>query len=419
MTRIVAFVSLLLSLIGLAGPAHADRPKTYFDYVERAWACADIELRKPLEHRDGLVLAYPGTLVDVAYSRHAKPQSILLIEELTSKEDKSPVSEGERFFAPIQVLPEHSYWRDNLPNTPHHGVLGGRRYIFKGEDAAAAKELTKAYAESFKMQMPEKRMKQQAVIVDALESSVKVLREDAIRRLTTLPVPAKQYDDATIRRLGDYVRSDAPAADRAQIASMIGQAEMKTLIPDLEALAKNDDLVAASALKSLEELGAPRSTDVLLALLSKKTVEVRGYAAHELGERSAEDAKAYARAAELVASTDDATVRGACAMGLGVSGKPEALTPLRTALERGDAASRPAAAAIARIGGKPAGEILKDTIRSGPSEAQVASVLAIVEMRGDCDNCIEFLREQKASNPDEGVRDLIGIVLELNVKHDH
>jgi hypothetical protein len=419
MTRIVAVVSLLLLLVVLAAPANADRPKTYFDYVERAWACADIELRKPLAHRDGLVLAYPGTLVDVAYSRHANPQSILLIEELTSKEDTSPVTEGERFFAPIQVLPEHSYWRDNLPSTPRHGVLGGRRYIFKGEDAAVAKALTKEYAESFKLQMPEKRMKQQAVIVGALTSDVKVLREDAIRRLTTLPVPAKQYDEATIRRLGEYVKSDAPAADRAQIATVIGQAEMRGLLPDLELLAKNDDAVASSALRSLEELDAPRSTDVLLELLSRKTVEVRSYAAHELGERSAEDAKAYAKAAELVASTDDPTVRGACAMGLGAAGKAEALTPLRAALERGDAASRPAAAAIARIGGKPAGEILKETIKSGTSEAQVASVLAIVEMRGDCENCLEFLREQKESNPDAGVRDLIGIVLELNVKHDH
>jgi HEAT repeat protein len=417
MTRIAAFVSLLL--LGLAATARADRPKTYFDYVERAWACADIELRKPIAHRDGLVLAYPGTLLDVAYSRHSKPQSILLVEELTSKEDTSPVAEGERFFAPIQVLPEHSYWRDNLPSTPRHGVLGGRRYIFKGEDAAAAKELTKAYAESFKMDMPEKRMKQQAVIVGALTSSVKVLREDAIRRLTTLPVPAKQYDDVTIRRLGDYVKSDAPAADRAQIATVIGQAEMKSLVADLEQLAKNDDIVAASALRSLEELDAPRSTEGLLELLGKKTVEVRAYAAHELGARAVEDAPAYARAAELVASTDDATVRGAAAMGLGASGKAEALTPLRTALERGDAASRPAAAAIAKIGGKEAGEILKEAIKSGPSEAQVASVLAIVEMRGECDDCLAFLREQKESNPDAGVRDLIGIVLELNTKHDH
>jgi hypothetical protein len=419
MTRIVASVSLLLSLLGIAGAASADRPKTYFDYIERSWVCADVELRKPIEHRDGLVLAYPGTLVDVAYSRHANPQSILLIEELTSKEDKSPVTAGEPFFAPIQVLPEHSYWRDNLPNTPRHGVLGGRRYIFRGEDAAAAKVLTKAYAESFKLDMPEKRMKQQAVIVGALTSTVKVLREDAIRRLTTLPVPAKQYDDATIRRLGDYVKSDAPASDRAQIATVIGQAGMKTLIPDLEGLAKNDDLVAARALQSLDELGAPRSTEVLLDLLSKKTLEVRSYAAHELGVRSARDEQAYARAAELVASSDDPAVRGACAMGLGSAGKKQALTPLRAALDRGDAASRPAAAAIARIGGREAGEILKDTIRSGQSEAQVAAVLAMVEMSGDCENCAEFLLEQKTSNPDAGVRDLIGIVLELNVKHDH
>ena len=417
MNRIVAFVSLLV--LGTAGAAQADRPKTYFDYVERAWACADIELRRPIPHRDGLVLAYPGTLMDVAYSRHANPQSILLVEELTSKEDTSPVTEGERFFAPIQVLPDHSYWRDNLPNTPRHGVLGGRRYIFKGGDAAVAKELTKAYGETLKMKMPEKRKKQQAVIVAALTSEVKVLREDAVRRLTTVPVPAKQYDEATIRRLGDYVKSDAPAADRARIASVIGQAEMKGLIPDLELLAKNDDAVAASALKSLEELGAPRSTDALLDLLGRKTVEVRSYAAHELGERSSNDPRAYEKAAELVASNDDAAVRGACAMGLGAARKSEALTPLGTALDRGDAASRPSAAAIARIGGKQAGEILKETIRSGPGEAQIASVLAMVEMRGDCDDCLAFLREQKESHPDAGVRDLIGIVLELNVKHDH
>lgn len=74
---------------------------------------------------------------------------------------------------------------------------------------------------------------------------------------------------------------------------------------------------------------------------------------------------------------------------------------------------------IASIGGKPAAEILMETVKTGPGEAQVASVLALVELKGECKDCVAFLVEQKKSNPDAAVRDLIGIVLELNVKHDH
>jgi hypothetical protein len=417
MIRALFLVALLL--LSSVGSARADRPKTYFDYIERSWACAEVELQKPLTFRNGLVLAYPGTLVDVAYARHANPRSIFLIEELASNDDKSPVAEGERFFAPIQVLPDHSYWRDNLPNSPRHGVLGGRRYIFKGNDAVVAKALTKAYGESLKLKMPEKRIRQQAVIVDALTSSVQVLREDALRHLTTVPVPAKHYDEATIARLGAYIKGDAPLENRAQIAAIVGRAEMRSLIPDLESLGKQDDGVAASALRSLELLGAPRSTDVLIQLLLKKNEELRRYAAFELGERSAADSPAYERIEELLGSDDDAEVRGAGASGLGASGSVRALAPLRTALERGDAASRPAAQGIAKIGGEKAVDTLKKAIESGASEARVAAVLAMVEMRGGCEHCAEFLREQKESNPDAAVRDLIGIVLELNVKHEH
>jgi HEAT repeat protein len=417
MKRFLAFASVLLA--ALPGVAGADRPKTYFDYVERAWASAEIELRSPMTYRDGFVLAYPGTLIDVVQARQGRPQSILLVEELTSKDDTSPVKEGERFFAPLQVLPDHSYWRDNLPATPRHGVLGGRRYIFSGTDLAPAKELTKAYAATLALEMPERRIRQQALIVDTLSSSVKVLREDAVRRLTSLPVPAKQYDDKTIRRLAEYAKGNAVAADRASIVQVMGQAGMTAAIPDLQLLAQRDDVVGASALDALEALGQHRSTDGLVPLLDAKTPEVRAVAARELGEVGSKDAAAFARVSALLASDDLPAVRSAASKGLGTSEDPGAFDALDKAMLRADGASRDAAAAIAAIGGDRAVTLLKSGIVDGSGEAQVAALMALVNVKGACPDCAAFLREQKESHPEAAVRDLISVLLELNVKHDH
>jgi len=417
MKRFVAFASVLVAALPVV--AGADRPKTYFDYVERAWASAEIELRSPMTYRDGFVLAYPGTLIDVVQARQGRPQSILLVEELTSKDDISPVKEGERFFAPLQVLPDHSYWRDNLPATPRHGVLGGRRYIFSGADLAPAKELTKAYAATLALDMPERRIRQQALIVDTLSSSVKVLREDAVRRLTSLPVPAKQYDDKTIRRLAEYAKGNAVAVDRASIVQVMGQAGMTAAIPDLQLLAQRDDVVGASALDALEALGQHRSTDGLVPLLSAKTPEVRSVAARELGELGSKDTAAFTRVSALLASDDLPAVRSAASKGLGTSEDPGAFDALDKAMLRADGASRDAAAAIAAIGGDRAVTLLKSGIVDGSGEAQVAAVMALVNVKGACPDCVAFLREQKESHPEAAVRDLISVLLELNVKHDH
>jgi HEAT repeat protein len=417
MKRLVAFASVLLA--AMPGVAGADRPKTYFDYVERAWACAEVELRSPMTYRDGFVLAYPGTLTDVVHARQGRPQSILLVEELTSKDDKSPVKEGERFFAPLQVLPDHSYWRDNLPSTPRHGVLGGRRYIFAGDDLAPAKDLTKAYAATLALDMPERRTRQQALIVDTLSSPVKVLREDALRRLVTVPVPAKHYDDKTIRRLVEYAKGKADGADRASAVQVMGQAGMTTAIPDLQLLAQTDDVVGASALDALEALGQRRPTDGLIPLLDAKTPEVRAFAGRELGELGSKDAAAFARVGALLASDDLPAVRSAAEKGLGASEDPATLDVLNKALLRADGASRDAAAAMASIGGERAATLLKSAIVDGEGEAQVSAVMALVNVKGKCPDCPAFLREQKESHPEAAVRDLISVLLELNVKHDH
>jgi hypothetical protein len=418
MKRLVA-AAVVIVLAATTGVARADRPKTYFDYLERAWATAEIELRSPLKYRDGLVLAFPGTLVDVVQSRHGRPQSILLVEELTSKDDKPPVVEGERFFAPLQVLPDHSYWRDNLPATPRHGVLGGRRYIFKDADLAPAKELTKAYAATFDMKMPERRTRQQGIIVDALTSPVKVLREDALRQLTSVPVPAKQYDDATIRKLASYAKGGALPADRASIVQVIGQSGMIAAIPDLAQLAQHDNIVGASALDALEVLGQPRSTPELVALLAGKTPEIRAYAARELGERGPKDPVAFARVETLLGSDDLEIVRAAAARGLGSSGDEKAVDVLDKAMLRADGASRDAGGAMATIGGDHAADLLKKAVLEGQGEAQVAALMAIVNLKGECKDCAAFLKEQKESNPNPSVRDLVSILLELNVKHSH
>jgi hypothetical protein len=86
---------------------------------------------------------------------------------------------------------------------------------------------------------------------------------------------------------------------------------------------------------------------------------------------------------------------------------------------RGDEASRKAALSIAAIGGPEAVSVLKHAITEGSGDAKIAAVLGIVELRGDCPDCLQFLSDQHRTHPDEAVRNMIGIMLEVNAEHKH
>jgi len=305
--------------------ASANQPKTYFDYLERAWAVGEIRARSSLKFRGGLVLVFPGTIIDLTYGRLGKAHSIMLVDELISKDDTSPIPLQAPFYAPINVLPKYSYWRDNLPNTPHHEIPGGRRYLFVGDDIEPVKKITKAYTDTFAIDMPDRRVRQQGLLVTGLESPVLVIREDALRRLESLPIPASYYDDATQKALAAYAAGDAPEADRARAIGVIARAEMKMLIPDLEKLSTRNDVVGGAALIALDHLGEKISTDRLLKLADSDIFEIQVFAVSELGEIAGNDEKAFQKVVAVLESDESVELRSAAGASLGKSGSNEAV----------------------------------------------------------------------------------------------
>jgi hypothetical protein len=413
---VVAFV------IALSWPpaASANRPKTYFDHLDRVWAVGELRTREPLRFRDGVILVFPAQFVDLTYGRLGKPRSVMLVEELSSAEAEPMVPRKDAFYAPINVLPQHSYWRDNLPQTPHHSVPGGRRYLFTGDDIGPVKNVTKAYTDTLAMEMPERRIRQQALLVDTLKSEVKVLREDALRRLEWLPVPEKFYDDATKQALAEFAAGEAPEKDRATAVGVIARAEMRSLIPQLEKLSESQDSAGGAALRALDHLGEEIPVDRLLALADSDAFEVQSFAVSKLGERAGDDPKAYAKVVEILESDESEEVRSAAGVGLGKSASAEAVAPLTKAVARGDLASRGAAAGLGELATPDAIAALKSAVESGPTEAQVGSILALAELTPEqCADCSRFLLEQHEKHSDEAVRDLISLVLQLPHKHEH
>ena len=412
--------SLWASLLLLATPVYAAPAKTFFDHLEQAWAVAEVRLLRPLNFRDGRLLAFPGQLTDVAYARLGRPQTILLIHEMSDRGSEPFFSEGDVFFAPIKVLADHSYWRDNLPPTKRHAIPGGRRYVFRGKEIAEAKRVAKNYTRTFGEKMPERAVHRLGAVVSALASEVERLRTDAVRHLASYPTLARDLDGESRKRLVDFIKSDLVEDQRVMVIAAIGRAGVAELAAELETLARGDGLDAVAAMQSLDLMGRPRSTNRLIELSSDTYgVEVRSYAAVRLGQRSASDSEARSRALEVLGSSQEGSVRAAAALGLGRSGDKRVVEPLREALWRGDEASRSAAAAIADIGGPLAADILQKAILEGPSEAMIGSVMAIVALREQCKGCLAFLRKQYESHKEEAIRDLIGIMLEVHKKHEH
>ncbi len=408
----------LVALLLLATEARAQQPKTYFDHITNAWAVGSLQLQAPLRFRDGLVLAYPGHIQDLVRARTGRPRSVMIVHELHSNDESAPYEDDELVFVPIGLLPKYSFWRENLPKTPHHQVLGGQRYIFRGDDIAAAKQVAEAYAATLAEEMPARMIDQTSVVVAALSAGNKVIREDAVRWLAGYRTLARDLQGEAISGVGGFLRGDWPLADRSSVIATIARAGIKELIPLLRELAASDSEIGAAALSALVQLGENQDSAQLSALLGAKTTAVRAYAARELGRRAASDG--IDGVAEILASEQPVQVRAAAAQGLGLAGEPSGIAPLRKALFRGDGASRAAAMALAHIGGADCVAALKEAIVDAPSEAMIGAVLAMVEVRGGCgEGCMDFMLQQHRSHPEEAIRDLIGIALELDHKHEH
>jgi HEAT repeat protein len=156
-----------------------------------------------------------------------------------------------------------------------------------------------------------------------------------------------------------------------------------------------------------------------MALSRKGSPAVRGFAYEELASRIATDETARAEVTKLLASQEPAGIRSAAVRGLVNAKSPQTVELLRTALYRGDEASAPAASGLAKIGNPQAIGILKDAVVNAQGEGMVAAVLGISEIVDGCPDCRDYLLGLQETHKEAAVRDMIGIVLELDVKHEH
>jgi len=255
-TRVFCLATALLCLSSLG---HAEAPKTFYDHLKDSWAFGEVSVIAPLEYRDGGLLAFPGRITELVRARYGQPRSVLIIYEVANPGDPLPFEEGTSFVAPIRVLPRTKYWRDNLPTSPRHEVLGGVRYVFKGEAADAAKKLGAAYASTLTMGMPERKLRQGEIVAEALTSPVAVLREDSVTFLSTRTLT--HISEKAAAAMAAFAAGEAAEEQRIAILEAIGRAKLDRTRPQLEKLASGKGAVAEAASRALKELGATAEND--------------------------------------------------------------------------------------------------------------------------------------------------------------
>lgn len=416
-------LALSLALVATTSPAAPvpQESKTLFHFAEESWAVGTLQLAKPLTFRNGAVLVFPSQIVDLVWSPPGgKPHNLMLVLELGAQERDSPyLQERDRIFAPVRLLPENSYWRDNLPNTPRHQVAGGRRYVFRGDDIPEVRRVVADFMAAHDLKGMERWPREVQVVAGALTASNPVVREDAVRWFAVYPSLARDFPETALPPVKAYLEGKAPDTEKASLIASLAAAPVPAIKPVLAGLASRDDATAAAALAGLDLLGDKPSTADLLARSGAGSVPVQAWAAEALGRRAGTEDAALARATQILDDpAADLSVRTAAATGLGASGSPKVIEPLAKALGRGDDASRAAAMALAALGQPAANAALIATLKEKSGEAAIAAATAMGR-NPNCPECVTALREQLEGHKDESVRHLIGVMLEVPLEHKH
>ncbi|MBI5505847.1 MAG: HEAT repeat domain-containing protein [Deltaproteobacteria bacterium] len=408
---------LVIAWVVTAAAAGSNEPKTVFDHAQSAWAVGTVSLGTPLAFRDGRVLAFPAQIDDLLWAKKGSPRNLMLVYEVPAAEIDKPFYKAQDvLFAPIQLLPEHSFWRDNLPETPRHGVAGGRRNVFRGDEIPEAKRVLGAFLHAGEIQGKARWGVQLEAVAQALSSSVPRLIEDAVTYLSASPRLASDFPDSARDPISRFLEGPRPDAEKTQLVDALGRAKAAAMGEELRKLAAGAGPVAAAAMVALDQMGTGASLERLLELSKSPSDEVRAYAAGRLAADRTTENGAFERALSLLDPAQPAVVQAAVIQGLGWSGNQRAVEPLRTVLMKGEPMAKPAADALARIGGEDAGKALQQALTSGAPAAAAAAVDVLRRVEG-CADCARVLVEQHTKHPDKTIRDLIGIVLELPRPH--
>lgn len=414
-----------LALLTLASNASAEKSsgqnRTVYEFAEKSWAVGKMHLNKPLEFRDGKVLAFPTVISELTWApKGTKPRNLMLVHEVfRDDKDKPFLADGDDIFAPVLLLPEHSYWRDNLPNTPRHEVAGGRRNVFKGSDIPEAQRVLKAYLAAYDLKGMDRWPAELRVVADALNSPVAVLSEDAVQFFADYPTLARDFPADAVPSVQAYLGGGADPERKAALVDALAEAKIIAIVPGLQELAARDDATGAMALAALDDLGSPVAADRLPSLLRAKTPAVRAWAAEALGKRAADDPAALTQATAILDdSAADPAVRAAAAAGLGAAGTPASAEVLAKALQKGDAATRPAAEALGASAAPNSAGLLAGILAKNTGEVAMAAAVGLSQ-KTSCTECSRALAEEYEKHPDESVRHLIGVILQVPLEHKH
>jgi len=378
-----------------------------------------VTLGEPLPFREGRILAYPSQITDLLWARQGQPKNLMLVYEVPADEVGKPFYHGrEVIFAPIELLPEHSFWRDNLPQTTRHAVAGGRRNVFRGDEIAEARRIVGLYLQATALKGKARWGAEIDAVSQALSSPVTRLTEDAVSWFSASAHLSTDFPDSARETVSRYLEGARPDAEKVQLIDALGHARVAALADELRKLGGGSGPVAAASMVALDEMGAGAPMDRVLELSKSPDEDVRAYAAHRLGADRSGQAAAFERTLALMDASQPDVVRRAAAAGLGWQGNTRAVEPLAALMRRQDPLADMAGEAIADIGGEEAGKALKDALVTGSPATAAAAVNPLHRILG-CEDCGRVLAEQRTKHPDAKIRDLIRMVLELPRPHEH
>lgn len=418
-------LSTVVLLATTVTTATADRvppeSRTLYHYAETAWAVGTLNLGKPLTFREGRVLVFPSQITDLLWAPGGtKPRNLMLVYEVANDDKDKPLfAQNDTIFAPLRLLPEHSYWKDNLPNTRRHEVAGGPRYAFRGDEIAEVRKYLTPYMAAFQLKSMDRWKGEIAAVAAALESKVVVLREDSVRYFAVYPSLARDFDAKALPPIVAYLSGDAPSQEKARLVGSLANAKVEMIKPALIELGAKDDATAAVALRGLSILGVDTDPERLIVLSRASSEEMRAFAVEMLGRQVGANPEALARCTEVLQDEQAAVpVRAGTIAGLTEAGNSPATTLLLAQVAGGGTNSRASAEALATIGGSEAEAGLTRILKKEKGQAAIAAAVGLSRM-GTCANCGKTLHEQHDSHPDPAVREMIAVVLQLPMEHKH
>jgi hypothetical protein len=422
MLKTIALTASFVMLACLpAGAAGQPKTPTLFDLLEKTWGVGTIHLSKPLTFRDGKLLVFPSQFTDLAWApKKTKPRNMMIVHEVWPDDKDKPFLENNQdIFAPILLLPDNSYWKDNLPFTNRHQIGGGRRYVFRGEQIPEARKVVDAYTKALDIEGSERLKERVVAVAAALESTIPYIREDAVTWFGEYPVLARDFDDRAIPSIKAYLAGGAPADEKSKLIKTLSDAKIDSVKPLLQEQASKGDAAGAAALRGLSESGEKESTDALLEKSRASSEDVQAYALEQLGERAGTEDAAFARCKEVVEKVSNPVplILG-CVRGLGEAKGERVDDLLASVVERGDTGSREAATVL---GAKASPEGIADLTRileEKRGESALAAAMGLSRVPG-CRPCGETLEHQHHDHPDEPVRNVIGILLGVPMVHKH